>query len=82
MKRAADFLKSVYRGWMKVARVIGKINTKVLLTVFYVIVIGIAKAVVFVAQKDLLDERWRDRESYWKKRENFSARREDLLKPY
>ena len=82
MKRVADFLKSVYRGWMKVAHVIGKINTTVLLTVFYVIVIGIAKAVVFSARKDLLDERWRDRESYWKKRENFSARREDLLKPY
>lgn len=76
------FLKWLYRGWMKFAHILGKINTTILLTIFYFVFLALAKLAVWVGRKDLLDESWKDRESYWKKRVDFRTDRESYLKPY
>ena len=77
-----QFFKALYRGWMKFAHFIGKINTAILLTLFYFLFLGFAKLITIISRADLLDSRWRDRPSYWKKRENFLCTKETFLKPY
>lgn len=67
---------------MKVAHAIGRVNTTILLTVFYVVFLGVAKLVSLLTRTDLLDTRWRDRPSYWKTRENFKIDKDAFLKPY
>ena len=75
-------LKPLWRLWLKIAHFIGKVNTFILLTLFYLVILGIARIVTLLGRKDLLDESWKDRESYWQKRVKFSMTQEEFLKPY
>ena len=75
-------LKTLYRLWMKLAHAIGRVNTAILLTLFYFIFFGFARLITLIAGKDLMDSRWKDRESYWRPRKDFKADRETLLNPY
>ena len=75
-------LKPVWRAWQRIAHIIGRVNTTILLSIFYFVILGIAKFVTVLGRKDLLDERWKDRTSYWRKRERLQVRGEDFLKPY
>lgn len=67
---------------MKFAHTLGKINSFILLTAFYFVVIGIARLVLLIGRKDILEERWKDKPSYWKKREKLVVTEEAFLKPY
>lgn len=75
-------LKQLYQIWLKFAHTIGKVNTLILLTLFYIVFIGLTRIFVWLFQKDLLDLRRSPGVSYWKKREDFTASREAFLKPY
>lgn len=55
--------KTVFGWWMAFAHVLGHVNTIILLTVMYVLIIGPSWVVVSVLRKDLL--RRRPRRSYW-----------------
>lgn len=77
-----QWLKSLYRAWTKVAHFIGRINTIILLTFFYFIILGIAKLVTLVSRKNLLDSKLGDRASYWKERKGFKLEKQAFLKPY
>lgn len=74
--------KSIYRLWMKFAHLIGRINTVILLTLFYIVFLGVTKLAAVLLRKDLLDQSWRDRPSYWKPRKDFKLSKEAFLKPY
>ena len=76
------WLKRIYQGWMKFAYFIGRINTAILLTLFYFLFLGIAKLVTLLLRKDLLDARLGDRSSYWRKRGEGIIPPENFLKPY
>ena len=76
------FLKALYRIWMKFAHLIGRVNTAILLTLFYFLFLGVAKLATVLGRKDLLDTAWKDRASYWKKRKREPIDRAALLKPY
>lgn len=76
------WLKRLYQGWLKFAHLIGRVNTAILLTIFYFLFLGITKLVTILLRKDLLDERLRDRGSYWRKREGGFIPPENFLKPY
>jgi len=76
------FLKQLYKIWMKFAHLIGRVNTAILLTLFYFLFLGVAKLVTVLLRKDLLDERLGDRASYWRKREGGIIPPENFLKPY
>ena len=80
--KAPKILKALYRGWMKFAHLIGKVNTAILLTIFYYTIMGLARLVTLLGRRDLLDQRLGDRPSYWKTRTNFKASPEAFLKPY
>lgn len=75
-------LKFLFKIWMSLARLIGKVNTAIFLTLFYFIFLGIARAGVLLAGKRLLDEGWKDRPSYWRKRREPPSDRASFLKPY
>lgn len=77
-----SFLKWVYQPILKVAHFIGKINTFILLTVFYFIFLAFAKLTSVIMSNDLLDVRWKDRESYWKQRGHFMVDKNLFREPY
>ena len=77
------FLKLLYRGWMKMAHAIGRVNTLILLTVMYAILFGLLKMFSLFFRKDLFDsEQLPESRTYWIKRENFRIEKEAFLKPY
>ena len=75
-------LKPLWRLWLKIAHFIGKVNTLILLTLFYVFILGIARIVTLLGRKDLLDVSWKDRASYWNNREKLAMTQEAFKKPY
>ena len=82
LSKVVSFLKWIYQPILKATHFIGKINTAIILTVFYFIFLGIAKLTLVISHKDPLDMHWKDRQSYWKKREKFEVDRNAFLEPY
>ena len=60
---------TAYRWWMAFAHALGYVNTKVLLTVFYVLVLGPVWLICTIVRIDFLDRRWRRGTTYWRKKE-------------
>jgi hypothetical protein len=58
-------LQPVYGPWMKGARWLGKANTWLVMALFYYFVLTPYAVLVRWLSGDLLDERLRDRDSYW-----------------
>lgn len=69
--------KTMYSYWMKFARLLGRVNAMVFLTIFYFLLIGPAALVLKVFGRDLLGRRAEDRASYWydKEQEAVSVER-------
>lgn len=62
-------LKKLFSFWMVLARFLGKINTFVLLTLVYFLMIGPLATFFKLIRKDLLDIKLSDhKKSYWIKR--------------
>lgn len=61
-------LSVIYSWWMKFARVLGKIQTTVILFVIYFIGVGMTSMISFILRKDFLDKKFVDAESYWRNR--------------
>lgn len=61
-------LSVIYSRWMKFARVLGKIQTTVILFVIYFISVGMISIISFILRKDFLDKKFVDEESYWRNR--------------
>ena len=66
-------LQPVYGPWMKAVGVIGKVNTWLVMGLVYYIFITPYAVLVRLLGNDLLDERMRDRESYWHPRSEAPA---------
>ena len=65
-----SLLKPVYVAWMAFAFVLGWVNTRVLLGLFFYLVVTPVGLVLRLARKDLLDKKIdRNAGTYWKKRE-------------
>jgi hypothetical protein len=65
MKR---FLSLVWRGWKTFAHALGVVNTKILLTLTYFIILAIVAILGRLFGADLLDKRLKHESSYWRKR--------------
>lgn len=68
-EQGRTILQVLKKGWMTFAFALGWFNTRLLLTIVYVVLIGIPAIVLKVIRKDLLDRRWHDRASYWRIKE-------------
>ncbi len=66
IKRAA---RAIYRWWMALGRVLGAVNAAILLTVFYIVVMGLMALIVRILRKDLLAHRPNPSGSFWKDKE-------------
>lgn len=63
-------LKPVYAGWMMFAFVLGWVNTRIILGVFFYTILTPVGLVLRLSGKDLLDKRLdRSAKTYWIKRE-------------
>ncbi len=59
----------IYKGWMAFARALAFVNTRILLTLFFIIVIGPIALVLKVFRNDFLDRKFRSSGTYWKTRD-------------
>lgn len=57
--------KKPYFYWMKFAHLLGRVNTALLLTLFYLLILGPVAMVLKLFGKDLLDRKAEQRTSYW-----------------
>jgi hypothetical protein len=62
LKTIGQFLK---RWWMAFAHALGWVNTRVILTIFYLVIIGIPAIVLKLIRKDLLHRKYLTDSSYW-----------------
>ncbi len=51
------FFSLLWRGWKKFAHILGIINTRILLTISYFVILAIASAITKITGKDLLDRK-------------------------
>ncbi|MBI2619562.1 MAG: hypothetical protein HYW57_05725 [Ignavibacteriales bacterium] len=63
MRRIGSFL---YKRWMAFARLLAIVNTTVVLTLVYFLLIGPSWLIMRLLGKDLLDRRLGDTQSYWR----------------
>jgi hypothetical protein len=76
-----QFFSLLWRGWKKFAHILGAINTRILLTITYFVVLFIAFIVTRLSGKDLIDRRMTPRPTYYHPRDPIkvdlaSARRQ------
>lgn len=63
-------MKPVHIGWMTIAQVLGWFSTRLLLGIFFYLIITPTAVVMKLLGKDLLSEQWdREAKSYWVKKE-------------
>jgi hypothetical protein len=63
------FFALLWRGWKIFAHALGVVNTKILLTVSYFVIIAIAAVISRILGRDLLDKRWKAKPTYWTDRQ-------------
>ncbi len=63
------FLKLIYRGWMKFALVLGWVNTRIILSLVYFIVMTPLAFIFKLVGKDPMCRKLSTADSYWIKRE-------------
>lgn len=68
-----------YRWWMMFAHALGYVNTKILLTIFYVLVIGPVWLIATVMRSDFLGLRTKGKTTFWKPRSSEQGTRESSL---
>ena len=69
------FLVYIYRPWMMVAEVISWVVLRVILGVFFFLILTPVNLIMTAFKKDILDQKInRSAETYWKKRTGFSTK--------
>lgn len=70
-----DLIKKIghtlYKWWMAFARILGNVNAAILLTVFYILIIGPMSLVVRLLRKDLMTHRRNPSGSFWREKEEI-----------
>jgi hypothetical protein len=67
------FFSLIWRGWKKFAHVLGIINTRILLTVSYFVIVAVASLITKITGKDLLDRRMKPAQTYYSEHEPIQA---------
>lgn len=71
MKQGLQKLGStLYRWWMQFARALAFVNTRIILTLVYVLLLAPVALLLRLMGKDYLDRRLGGEESYWKAKES------------
>ncbi|MCI0450844.1 MAG: hypothetical protein L0Z51_00470 [Candidatus Latescibacteria bacterium] len=67
------FLSLLWRGWKKFAHVLGIINTRILLTISYFVILAVASIITKVLGKDILDRRMKAAPTFYHPHEPVQA---------
>ena len=65
-----NFLKLLYRGWMKLAHVLGWVNTRIILSLVYFLIVTPLALIFKVIGKDPMCRKFDEQDSYWIKRKS------------
>lgn len=76
------FLSLLWRGWKEFAHVLGIVNTRILLTVSYFVILAFAAVVTRIFGKDLLDRRMKRAETYYHPHEPIQATLESCRRQF
>lgn len=77
-----SILKALYKGWMAFARILGKIQSAILLFFIYVIGVGSISIISFIFRKDFLDKRMSAAETFWHERPADASGLENCKKQF
>ncbi len=72
MKFLRDIGRKLYKYWMAFARGLAIVNSTILLTIVYFVIIGPMYGIIRLLGKDLLSHRIAEAETFWKKKEPVS----------
>ena len=67
------FFSFIWRSWKTFAGVLGVVNTKILLTISYFIIVALVSVPSRIFGADFLDKRLKHKPSYWHDREPVDA---------
>lgn len=67
------FFSLLWRGWKKFAHVLGIVNTRILLTISYFVILAFAAVITKVMGKDLIDRRMKPAPSFYHPHEPIQA---------
>ncbi|MBI5144452.1 MAG: hypothetical protein HZA30_05240 [Candidatus Omnitrophica bacterium] len=76
------YLKILYKYWMKFARILGRIQTTIILFLIYFIGIGTISIISFIFRKDFLDKALTGKKSFWHDRTNKIPTLEDCKRQF
>ncbi len=65
MSSVLKFLKTIWEGWKKFAHILGRIQTVILLTVFYFLILGPVALISRLFGKSFLIYRGGNSHTYW-----------------
>ena len=82
MGNLKKILKAIYAWWMKFARALGFVNTRILLTLIYFVVIGPFSIVFRVIRKDTLRFASDDDPSFWILKKKRELTKEDYKRQF
>lgn len=70
------FFKKIYRAWMKFAHALGWVNTRIILTLVYILMITPLSFIFKLLGKDPMKRKLGAEDSYWIQRESKAFDRE------
>lgn len=76
------FLKLLYKVWMKFAHALGWVNTRVILTVIYLLVFTPVALLFRIIGNDPMERKIEAVDSYWTKKEPTEFRQEDYRRQF
>jgi hypothetical protein len=76
------FFSLLWRGWKKFAHVLGIIQTRILLTIAYFVMIAFASVLTRIMGKDLLDRRLKSGPTYYHQHEPITATLESCRRQF
>lgn len=76
------FLKLLYNAWMKLAHALGWLNTRIILTLVYILIFTPIALFFRLIGKDLMERRLEAVESYWLKRGIKEFKPEDYRRQF
>lgn len=77
-----QFLKAIYKGWMKFAHVLGWVNTRIILTLVYFLIFTPLATIFRLIGKDPMERQLEEGNSYWIKRETRVVRQDDYRRQF
>lgn len=76
------FLRKLYNGWMRFARALGYVNTRILLFLVFILVLGPVGVLGRLFGKNFYEEPKKNAESYWHVRPEPAYSKESLLQQF